>query len=78
MTLRTLVFDLRSGRLLEQRMAWQARLKGPPPAPPARSAAAVGGSLRGIYAIQWLGECVSTSGAFAPQGFSHLRHRYFY
>ena len=78
LTLRTVVFDFRSGRFWEQRMAWQARPKGAPPAPPARSTAAVGGSLRGIYAIQLLGESVSTSGAFAPQGLSHLRHRYFY
>jgi len=78
LTLRTVVFDFRSGRFWEQRMAWQARPKGAPPVPPARSTAAVGGSLRGIYAIQLLGENVSTSGAFAPQGLSHLRHRYFY
>ena len=78
LTLRTVVFDYRSGRFWEQRMAWKARSKGAPPAPPARTAAAVGGSLRGIYAIQLLGESVSTSGAFAPQGLSHLRHRYFY
>ena len=78
LTLRTVVFDFRSGRFWEQRMAWKARSKGAAPAPPFRSATAVGGSLRGIYAIQLLGECVSASGAFAPQGLSHLRHQYFY
>ena len=78
LTLRTVVFDFRSGRFWEGRMAWKARSKGAPPAPPARSATAVGGSLRGIYAIQLLEESVSTSGAFAPQGLSHLRHQYFY
>ena len=78
LSLRTVVFDRRSGRFWEQRMAWRARPKGGPPAPATRTAAAIGGRLTGIHAIQLLTESVSTAGAFAPQGVPHLRHRWFY
>tara|TARA_B100000085_G_scaffold261892_1_gene266618 strand:+ start:22 stop:735 length:714 start_codon:yes stop_codon:yes gene_type:complete len=77
LTLRTVVFDYRSGRFWEQRMAWRARPKGSPPAPPSRSAA-IGGRLTGIHAVQLLTESISTAGAFAPQGVPQLRHRWFY
>lgn len=33
---------------------------------------------QGIHAIQLLPERVASEGAFAPQGLSHLRHRWFY
>ena len=59
-------------------MAWRARPKGGPPAPPARSAAAIGGRLTGILAIQLLTESVYGAGAFAPQGLPQLRHRQFF
>ena len=58
-------------------MAWRAKPKGGPPAPPKRSAA-IGGRLSGIHAIQLLTESVSSAGAFAPQGVAHLQHRRFY
>lgn len=58
-------------------MAWRARPKGGPPAPPSRSTA-IGGRLTGIHAIQLLTETISSAGAFAPQGVPHLRHRWFY
>lgn len=77
LTLRTVIFDYRSGRFWEQRMAWRAKPKGVPPAPPKRSAA-IEGRLTGIHAIQLLNESVSSAGAFAPQGVAHLRHRWFY
>ena len=77
LTLRTVVFDYRSGRFWEQRMAWRAKPKGGPPAPPQRSTV-IEGRLSGIHAIQLLSESVSSAGAFNPQGLAHLRHRRFY
>ena len=77
LTLRTVVFDHNSGRFWEQTMAWRARPKGGPPTPPARSVV-ISGSLTGIHAVQLLTENVSTAGAFASQGVSNLRHRWFY
>ena len=78
LTLRTVIFDRRSGRFWEQRIAWRARPKGGPPATPPRSAAAIGGRLTGIHAIQLLTESVYGAGAFAPQGLPQLRHRQFF
>jgi hypothetical protein len=79
LTLRTVIFDLRTDRFWEQRMAWRARSQaGEPPASPARTASSVSGRLTGIHAIQLLPERVLTSGAFAPQGLSHLRNSWFY
>ena len=78
LTLRTVIFDHRSVRFWEQRMAWRARPKGGPPAPPARSAAMISGRLTGIHAIQLLTESVYGAGAFAPQDLPKLRHRQFF
>ena len=57
LTLRTVVFDYRSGRFWEQRMAWRAKPKGGPPAPPQRSTV-IEGRLSGIHAIQLISERV--------------------
>lgn len=67
LTLRTVIFDRRTGRFWEQRPAWSGG-----------ATSTISGRLRGIHAIQLLPERVAREGAFAPQGLSHLRHRWFY
>lgn len=67
LTLRTVVFDRRSDRFWEQRTGWSGR-----------SSSTLSGRLGGIHAIQLLPERVLTEGAFAPQGLSRLRDRWFY
>ena len=67
LTLRTVIFDCRTGRFWEQRPAWSGG-----------SASTISGRLRGIHAIQLLPERVASQGAFAPQGLSHLLNRWFY